>query len=779
MMKALERLSLRQRLLLHAMLASGMGLFLVCAGFFAYDLHDVRAREARNLRETANRIGESANGALAVEDAASATGILQSLHTHAAIRAGVLYGADGRFFASYVRKNLVSRFSPPARPSPGVVWGQRILTVSQPIGVNGKPVGTLYLEADLSDIHERVMHFARTASVMALVCLAVVYILSALLRDAIVRPINELAWTARLIAVGKNYALRASNPGMAELAHLSADFNRMIEQIQERDEALREARDNLEQRVAERTSKLTQEIVQRRRAERALREQEERYRALVENSQGWICTHAPDGTLLSVNSVAAQALGFSPAETAGRNLRELIAERVRGQFDEYLKRIREKKILTGLLRLVGKDGAEHVLLYRNCWRTEPGKPPYVLGHAIDVTERVRAEEALRESEERFRTLSATAPIGIFRTDASGLCTYLNESLREMMALPFEEALGEGWKKALHPEDYERVVREWADAARHAEAFANLYRFRTPSRAERWVQVKARPVFAQDGSLTGHVGVVQDVTQQRGAEARLREAKEAAETASRAKSEFLANMSHEIRTPMNGILGMTELALDTELNPLQREYLGFVKSSADALLAILNDILDFSKIEAGKMEIERLPFSLHECIEDALKPLAIRASQKVLELEWEVDPNLPEYVIGDPTRLRQVLLNLASNGIKFTRHGQVTIGAELAGNEQDFVQVRFRVTDTGVGIPAEKQKRIFEAFTQADTSTTREYGGTGLGLSISGRLMRLMGGEIHLTSEIGKGSEFSFRLRFKKATESIARVGLQQDAGRGG
>ena len=764
--RTIRDLSLRQRLLLLTMLTSGIGVLVGCLGFLAYDMQVAREHKEEDLHTVADLIGTNSAAALAFDDAMSASKLLEALGTRSQIRLGVLYKLDGTYFASYTRADLSGKILPPSRQPDGMIWVHGRLAYSLPVRLENKVLGWLYLESDITDLRERLQRFEQLTALIALVSLLVVYLLTAMLQRGITRPIQDLAAIARSIAAEKFYSLRAPLLAGRELRQLGADFNHMLDEIQRRDAALNEARDVLEIRVSARTSELEAEVKERIRAEQELQRRTTFLDTLITNNPLAIAVGGPDGRLELLNPAFEKLFGYSREEAIGQRIDHLVYPGTlsREAMDGRLLRVKKETVHETVKRRKKTGDLIDVEVHAVPLLLETGERN-VLALYQDISERIEAQRALQESEELFRTVSAAAPIGIFYTDATGKILYTNKRWEEMTGRTAQDAMSSGWADAVHPEDREVVQKLWESGFALQIELKDQCRFLTPEGHVNWVQWQTRALVGRDGLLQGYVGVVEDITKRRAAELRLKEAKEAAEAASRAKSEFLANMSHEIRTPMNGILGMTDLALDTELKPEQREYLGMVRSSAESLLEIINDILDFSKIEAGRLDLEDVAFSLSDCIESALEPLAVRAQQKGLEITWALRGEIPEFLMGDPTRLRQILINLVGNAIKFTKQGEVSVRAERRQANDGLVPIRISVSDTGMGIPREKQQQIFDAFSQADSSTTREYGGTGLGLSISARLVQLMKSEIELESELGKGSTFAFTVPFSMPTSA--------------
>lgn len=368
---------------------------------------------------------------------------------------------------------------------------------------------------------------------------------------------------------------------------------------------------------------------------------------------------------------------------------------------------------------------------------------------------------LESSEKRYHQIIESALDAFVAMDSHGQIIDWNAQAEATFGWQRVEVLGRSFSEAIIAESHRLAYKEGLcrlNQTGGGRALGQRVEITALHRTGREFPVELSVNVISFGEAKFFTAFVRDITERKRFENALRDAKDAAEAANSAKSVFLATMSHEIRTPMNGILGMTELVLDTELTPEQRENLGLVRLSADSLLSIINDILDFSKIEAGKLEIEAVPFDLRESLGEAMKSLSVRAHQKGLELIYDVQPDVPEALVGDPGRIRQILINLVGNAIKFTEKGEVFIEVLEESHEDELAYLHFKVRDTGIGVPLEKQQRIFEAFSQADGSMTRKYGGTGLGLTICTRLVTMMGGAIWVESLPGQGSTFHFTVR---------------------
>jgi PAS domain S-box-containing protein len=382
---------------------------------------------------------------------------------------------------------------------------------------------------------------------------------------------------------------------------------------------------------------------------------------------------------------------------------------------------------------------------------------------------------VKEALLRLGDVTQDLPLAVYQflqmPDGSHCLPFCNSAMEELCGVPAREALQDSSLvfAQVHPDDLEDHNRSIVISRESLEIWSHIYRYIHRSSGELiWVHARAQPKRLADGSTLWN-GSISNITQARQTAELLQKAKDMAESANRAKSEFLANMSHEIRTPMNGVLGMTELALDTDLNPEQREYLNIIKISGDALLVVINDILDFSKIESGSLKLEIIPFHLGGLISDLLKTLALAAHAKHLDLVVDIKADVPMQLLGDPGRLRQILVNLIGNAIKFTSEGSVVLKVDLVALRLRTLSLRFTVVDSGVGIAPHKLGTIFEPFTQEDTSITRRFGGTGLGLPISEKLAQALGGHIEVSSQPGVGSQFVVTLPFEVDESSPAVV----------
>jgi PAS domain S-box-containing protein len=451
-------------------------------------------------------------------------------------------------------------------------------------------------------------------------------------------------------------------------------------------------------------------------------------------------------------------------------------------------------------RIVRPDGQIRIVRCVGVPTTQEGALQRYVGTGMDVTEQEQLIKALRKTEEelekrvqertqeisvqklQFQQLFENAPVGIVMLDAQGQMIAVNRVFETMFQFTSEELFRKRLIDTIVPDSYRAESEHIARRLRQRQ----LTRWETIRKRRDGslipVELYGVPIISA-GGIEGMYGMYVDISQRRHTQDELKKAKESAESANYAKSVFLATMSHEIRTPMNGILGLTELLLDTPLTPEQRSDLSMVKISADSLLTVINDVLDFSKIEAGKLEFERTSFDLRQTLGEAMRPLAFQSGKKNLELVFEVGARVPQMVIGDPVRLTQVLANLVGNAIKFTERGEIVVrvnqqasdtqGAELA--DQNTVCLHISVADTGIGIPPDKQKAIFESFTQAEDSTTRKYGGTGLGLAICSRLLEGMGGRIWVENRQPQpGSVFHFTMRLMAGKEGSSHHAVPQE-----
>ena len=511
------------------------------------------------------------------------------------------------------------------------------------------------------------------------------------------------------------------------------------------------------------------DITDHKLARDALDQESSLMHALLESIPDAIYFKDLDSRFLRISKSMADKFGLAcPEDAVGKSDADIFTE-------EHAAQAR-----TDELRIIETEEPIVAVVERETWpnredtwcsstkmplRDGDGRVVGTFGISRDVTELIAAEHALGRERDLLRTLMDGLPDLVFVKDREGRFITVNQALATFFGAQTPEDLVGKTDFEFVPEELARSFVE--DDQRVMASGEPLIAREEPNEdssgnVSYFLTTKV-PLCDADGQVVGLVGIGRDITNLKKAQQELTKARDAADAANRAKSDFLANMSHEIRTPMNAVIGMTELLQDTELDPSQKEYVRMVKESGEALLELINDILDFSKIEAGKFTLDAIPFDLYELLGDTMKSLAVRAHRKNLELAFHIAPNVPRGLVGDPARIRQVLVNLVGNAIKFTDQGEVVVDVGCDADEYA-APVSISVQDTGIGIPKDKLRSIFQAFEQADSSTTRRFGGTGLGLAITSRIVEMMGGEVSVTSKVGKGSTFCFQARFPRAED---------------
>jgi len=543
------------------------------------------------------------------------------------------------------------------------------------------------------------------------------------------------------------------------------DLRREIAERKRAEQALRESHEELEQRVEERTAELARaneelkrEIAERKWAKEVIKDSQALYSSLVENLPVHVLRKDANGQFTFANQSFCDLLGKPLEEIRGKSDFDFYSEELARKYRRDDERVLQTGELFEAVEENKTDGETcYVQVMKSAVRDAGGKAVGIQVIFWDVTEREKAETALEHERYLLHALMDNLPHNIYFKDTQSRFIRINRAMSRYFDLKgVSDALGKTDCDFFTGEHAQQAMADEQEIIRSGQPILDKEEKETWSDGHiTWVSTSKLPLRSPNGEIIGTFGISRDITDRKLAAEQLQAAKEAAEVASRAKSDFLATMSHEIRTPMNGIIGMLDLLLNAGPTPQQRVYLDLASQSAETLLRLLNDILDFSKIEAGKFELEMVAFALRDTLGDTLHTLAGRATEKGLELTYRIPPDVPDGLVGDPGRLCQVIINLTGNAIKFTEEGEIVVEVQTDALLDSDVRLHFTVRDTGLGIPPEKQRVIFESFRQADSSMTRRYGGTGLGLAISSHLVELMQGRMWVESEVGEGSVFHF------------------------
>lgn len=636
-MKFWKKISLRQKLIGIIMLTSTVALLLAVTGLSVHDILTFRNTQTRELTGLAQIIGAHSTASLRFQDAQTGNELLQALQTDSRIVAAALYDRQGNLFASYHRQGKgPETFPKPVPGSPAELHEADRINLFHPITANGRHIGTLYLQSDTHLLDERLRYYGIVSGIVFFLSLLVSFLISSRLQRTVSSPILDLAEIVNRVSKEQNFSIRAHKDREDELGVLVNQFNVLLEQIQERDQALLLAHEELEAKVEERTRDLQHEIEVREKSENALRESEQRLQNVLDYATPVVYMKDLQRRFLLVNHQFVNLFGLTNDQVRGKTSEEIFPQNVLDNF--FLK---EEDVLR-------------------------------IGQSVE-TEELVAQNSVTD-------------------------TYLSVKF---------------------------------------------------------------PLHDSNGEIYGLCGLCTNITERKQFEGQLQQAKVAAEAANMAKSTFIANMSHEIRTPLNAILGYSQiLQRDQRLDPEQRKAVDTIISSGNNLLALISDILDISKIEAGRMELQLAPFSLDMLLDHLLAMFKLRSEQKGLGLEVTPLPEGKAVVYGDEAKLKQVLINLISNAVKFTDQGKIILSVTPESNHH----YRFEVTDTGQGIRPEDLHSIFDPFRQGDQGI--KSGGTGLGLAIARKQVILLGSDLKVESEIGRGTRFQFTIKLPPPLKEV-------------
>jgi PAS domain S-box-containing protein len=651
----------------------------------------------------------------------------------------------------------------------GLISGYRGVSVLSAYGpvTFGSTAYALVVEIDEKEAFSPISNLKGFMGVFAAVLMLITVLASLYIANKSTKPIRELTRSSIEITAG-NLDTEINVASNDELGVLAQSFSTMRDSI-------RQAQDVLEQRVEERTAELR------------------KLSTAVEQSPASVVITDPQGTIEYVNPKFSEVTGYSAEEAIGQNPRILKSGQTPPEvYEDLWKTVTAGEDWRGELINKKKDGA----LYWESVSISPitdgdGSVQFYLAVKQDITEAKQMEESIREKEARFRGYFEHSQVGMAVTSPTKGWVEANDQLQRMLGYNLDELREKTWAELTHPDDIAEDAKQFERMlAGEIDNYALDKRFIRKDGEIVYTNLTVACNRAETGDVLHVLASFQDITERQKMDndlhERIKELDEAqsamlnmmedldeekskAEEATRAKSDFLANMSHEIRTPMNAVIGMAHLALKTELTAKQQDYLSKIQSSANSLLGIINDILDFSKIEAGKLDMEAVEFDLLETIDNVANVITVKAQEREnLEVLFYLDPQVPNFLVGDSLRLNQILVNLGNNAVKFTEQGEIVLSVRVNERSDDKVTLQFSVRDTGIGMTVEQQGKLFQAFSQADTSTTRKYGGTGLGLTISKRLVNMMGGEIWVESEPGQGTTFNFTSDFGLGKETVKR-----------